>query len=77
MHVDVRPLVSILIPCFNAARWVAQAIESALAQTYPKKEVIVVDDGSTDGSDAIIARFGDRIRWTRTENRGQSAARNL
>ena len=52
---SMTPLVSILIPCFNAEQWMAQAIESALAQTWPEKEVIVVDDGSTDGSLDVIA----------------------
>jgi glycosyltransferase involved in cell wall biosynthesis len=69
-------LVSILIPCYNAERWIAQCIESALAQTWPDKEVIVVDDGSTDGSLAIIKSFGDRIRWESGPNRGGNAARN-
>jgi len=72
----MTPFVSILIPCFNAERWVAQAIESALAQTWPHKEVIVVDDGSTDGSLDIIKSFGDRIRWEAGPNRGGNAARN-
>ena len=71
-----QPLVSILIPCFNAERWVAQAIESALAQTWPEKEVIVVDDGSTDGSLAIIRSFEDRIRWESGPNRGGNPTRN-
>ena len=66
-------LVSILIPCFNAERWVAQAIESALAQTWPEKEVIVVDDGSTDDSRRIIRSFGDRVRWETGPNRGGNA----
>lgn len=69
-------LVSILIPCYNAERWVAQAIDSALAQTWPKKEVIVVDDGSTDGSLEIIKRFGDRIHCETGLNAGSNAARN-
>jgi glycosyltransferase involved in cell wall biosynthesis len=69
-------LVSILIPCYNAKRWVAQAIESALAQTWPEKEVIVVDDGSTDGSLKVIQSFGERIRWETGPNRGGNAARN-
>jgi glycosyltransferase involved in cell wall biosynthesis len=47
------PLVSILIPCYNADRWLAETIESALAQTWANKEIIIVDDGSTDGSLAI------------------------
>jgi glycosyltransferase involved in cell wall biosynthesis len=69
-------LVSILIPCYNAERWIMAAVESALAQTYSSKEVIVVDDGSTDGSLEIIKRFGDRIRWETGANRGGNAARN-
>ena len=69
-------LVSILIPCFNAERWVAQAIESALSQTWPEKEVILVDDGSADASLTIIKTFGDRIRWVSGPNRGSNVARN-
>jgi glycosyltransferase involved in cell wall biosynthesis len=72
----MSPLVSILIPCYNAERWIAQAIESSLAQTWPDKEVIVVDDGSTDCSTYIIRQFGDRIRWETGPNRGGNAARN-
>jgi glycosyltransferase involved in cell wall biosynthesis len=68
--------VSILIPCYNADRWIAQAIESALRQTYPHKEVIVVDDGSTDSSLKIIKGFSDRIRWETGPNRGGNVARN-
>jgi GT2 family glycosyltransferase len=69
-------LVSILIPCYNAERWVDHAIQSALEQTWPEKEVIVVDDGSTDGSVAVIQSFGDRIRWEAGPNRGGNIARN-
>ncbi len=69
-------LVSILIPCFNAERWVADAIESALAQTWPDKEVIVIDDGSQDRSLDIIKSFGNRIRWETGPNRGGNVARN-
>jgi glycosyltransferase involved in cell wall biosynthesis len=72
----MSPLVSILVPCFNAERWIAQAIESALAQTWPEKEVIVVDDGSTDRSLDIIKRFDGRIRWETGPNRGSNATRN-
>jgi glycosyltransferase involved in cell wall biosynthesis len=68
--------VSILIPCRNSERWVAETIESALAQTWSEKEVIVVDDGSTDGSLEAIRSFGDRIRWETGPNRGGNAARN-
>lgn len=69
-------LVSILIPCYNAERWIAQAIESALAQTWTPTETIVVDDGSTDGSLGIIKGFGDRIRWESGAHQGGNVARN-
>jgi glycosyltransferase involved in cell wall biosynthesis len=71
-----QPLVSILIPCYNAEKYVGEAIESALAQTYPNVEVIVVDDGSTDGSLGVIKSFSSRIRWETGPNRGGCAARN-
>lgn len=71
-----KPLVSILIPCHNAERWVAEAIHSALDQTHEPKEVIVVDDGSTDRSLEIIKSFGDQIRWETGPNRGGNVARN-
>jgi hypothetical protein len=69
-------LVSILIPCYNAERWIAPAIESSLAQTWPDKEIVVVDDGSTDDSVDIIRQFDGRIRWETGPNRGGNAARN-
>jgi glycosyltransferase involved in cell wall biosynthesis len=72
-----RPLVSIIIPCFNAKRDVGAAVRSALNQTYPHREVIVVDDGSTDGSALLLKEFGDAIRFQSVPNRGGSAARNL
>ena len=72
----MRPKVCILIPCYNADRWIAQAIQSALDQTYQNKEVIVIDDGSSDRSLEIIKSFGDRIRWETGVNRGGNAARN-
>ena len=52
-----QPLVSIIIPCYNAERWVQEAIESCLNQTYPNVEIIVVDDGSTDGSLEVLRRY--------------------
>jgi GT2 family glycosyltransferase len=73
---SMQPLVSILIPCFNAAPWVAQCIRSALDQTYPNKEIIVLDDGSTDASLEVIRTFGDRVRFETGPNRGGNAARN-
>lgn len=69
-------LASIIIPCYNSAKYLAEAVDSALAQTYPDKEVIVVDDGSTDDSPRIMAAYGDRIRVVRQANAGLSCARN-
>lgn len=71
-----RPLVSVVIPVFNGERFLRQAIDSALAQTYDAVEVIAVDDGSTDGSPAILASYGDRVRAIRQPNSGVSRARN-
>lgn len=68
--------VSILIPCYNARPWIAQAIQSALDQTWPHKEVIVLDDGSTDGSLDVIRSFAPGIQFESTPNRGGNAARN-
>lgn len=69
------PTVSVLIPCYNAERWLKAAIDSALAAAGVS-EVIVVDDGSTDGSAAVARSFGDRIRFITQSNRGGNAARN-
>jgi glycosyltransferase involved in cell wall biosynthesis len=68
------PLVSAVIPVFNGEAFLAAAIESALAQTYEPIEVIVVDDGSTDATATIVARYG--VHALRKPNRGVSAARN-
>lgn len=71
-----RPLVSILINNYNYGRYLREAIDSALNQTYPKTEVIVVDDGSTDDSREIIAGYGNRIVTVLKENGGQASAFN-
>jgi glycosyltransferase involved in cell wall biosynthesis len=70
------PLVSIIIPCYNSEFFLQEAIASALNQTYSNVEIIVIDDGSTDGSLKIIHSFGDKIRWETGENRGAPLARN-
>jgi glycosyltransferase involved in cell wall biosynthesis len=71
-------LVSIVIPCFNAAAWIAGAIESVLCQTWPHREILVIDDGSSDDSLAIARGFqADRVRVFHQDNRGASAARNV
>jgi len=69
-------LVSVIIPCYNAERWIDEAIQSALNQTYSPVEVIVVDDGSSDGSWKKIQEFGSRVIAETGPNRGGSAARN-
>jgi glycosyltransferase involved in cell wall biosynthesis len=71
------PLVSILIPCHNAARWLAATLESALAQTWPRTEIILVNDGSTDDSAAIARGFASRgVRVIDQPNSGPGAALN-
>jgi glycosyltransferase involved in cell wall biosynthesis len=69
-------MVSVIVPAYNAAASVAEAIDSALAQSYPDLEVIVVDDSSDDDTPAILRSYGPRITVHRQENRGVSAARN-
>src|SRR3954454_8147074 len=69
-------LVSIIIPCFNAAATLGEAIASALSQGELGGEILVVDDGSTDGSLAIARGFGPGVRVVTGPNRGVSAARN-
>jgi glycosyltransferase involved in cell wall biosynthesis len=71
-----QPLVSIIIDNYNYARYVSAAIDSALAQTYPRIEIIVVDDGSTDGSRDVIAGYAARVTAIFQDNRGQSGAFN-
>jgi glycosyltransferase involved in cell wall biosynthesis len=71
-----EPLVTILINNYNYGRYLRNAIDSALGQTYRNLEVIVVDDGSTDDSHAIIASYGDRILAVLKENGGQASALN-
>ena len=71
------PLISCVIPVLNGERFVAEAIESIFAQTYRPIELIVCDDGSTDGTGTILSGYGDRIRVMTQTIAGPSAARNL
>ena len=71
------PLVSVIMPAFNGEAFIAEAIDSALAQDYPHLEVIVIDDGSTDGTCDIVRSYGDRVRLLEQKNQGAAAARNL
>lgn len=69
--------VSVVIPCYNASRWIRATLESAVRQTYAPLEVILVDDGSTDDSAAIAESFGPPVRVIRQANQGESVARNV
>jgi hypothetical protein len=70
------PEVSVVMPTFNRASLVVEAIESVLEQSFHDFELIVVDDGSTDGTERALARFAGRLRYERQEHRGVSTARN-
>jgi glycosyltransferase involved in cell wall biosynthesis len=70
------PAVTLIIPCYNARQYLGEAIESALAQTFRDLEIIIVDDGSTDGSHEVAEQCLPRIRLIRQSNKGLAAARN-
>jgi len=70
------PSISVIIAVYNGGPTIRRAIESVLTQTYPAHELIVVDDGSTDDTAAVVAEFVDRVRYLRQPNAGVSAARN-
>lgn len=72
-----EPSVSVIIPTYNRAPMVVEAVESVLAQSFRDFELIVVDDGSSDNTQDLLAPYGDALRLLRQENRGVSAARNL
>jgi glycosyltransferase involved in cell wall biosynthesis len=72
----IDPLVTVLIASYNASRYLAETLDSALAQTYPRCEIIVVDDGSTDDTVLRIKPYSGRIRFLRREHGGLAAARN-
>lgn len=73
---SVGPLISTIIPCYNCDRYLGAAIGSIVAQTYRAAEVIVIDDGSTDGSGDVARGFGDAVRYHRQPHSGSGAARN-
>jgi len=75
---DAKRSVTVVIPSFNCARFIREAVDSALAQTVPPLEVIVIDDGSTDGTPEIMAGYASdpRVRYLHQKNAGQSTARN-
>ncbi|HEX8108831.1 MAG TPA: glycosyltransferase family 2 protein [Kofleriaceae bacterium] len=69
--------VSVIVPTFNRARWLGNAIRSALQQLQAGDELIVIDDGSTDDTREVVAAFGERVTYVRGEHRGAGPARNL
>ena len=71
------PRISVIVPTYNRARYIRQAIDSVLAQTFQDFEIIVVDDGSTDDTRAVVASYGDKVRYVYTENGGVAHARNV
>jgi glycosyltransferase involved in cell wall biosynthesis len=71
------PTVSVIIPCYNGAAFLRETVDSALRQTIPPLDVIVVDDGSTDDSAAIAESYGPLVRVIRQRNQGESVARNV
>jgi len=71
------PLISCIVPVFNGERYLAEALNSILAQTYRSLEIVVADDGSTDATAALVASYGDRVRYVWQPNAGPAAARNL
>jgi len=70
-------MISVIIPVFNGEAYIAETIESVLGQTPPPGEVLIVDDGSTDGTADVIHGFGSRVQYQRQPNQGPGAARNL
>ena len=70
------PLVSIIIPVFNGERFLREAVESVLAQKYSPVEIIIVDDGSTDGTATVARSFPETVRYLHQTNHGPAAARN-
>lgn len=72
----ISPTVTAIIPTYNRERFIGEAIDSVLAQTRAVQEVIVVDDGSTDKTEEVVSRYGEKVRYVRQANSGPGAARN-
>jgi len=72
-----QPLISCIVPVFNGERYLTEALESILKQTYRPLEIIVADDGSTDGTATLVASYGDQVRYLFQPNAGVAAACNL
>ena len=72
-----QPVVSCIVPVFNGEQYLRETLDSILAQTYHPREIVVVDDGSTDRSPEVAASYGGSVRYIRQDNSGQATARNL
>jgi glycosyltransferase involved in cell wall biosynthesis len=70
------PLVSVIVPTYNGEAYIGDCLSSILDQDHPRIEVLVVDDGSTDGTEAVVQRFGPQVRYFRQPNSGSAVARN-
>jgi glycosyltransferase involved in cell wall biosynthesis len=78
IKVKMNTLISAIIPTFNSKQYVCEAVDSVLTQTYPNVEVVVIDDGSTDGTgDLLKSKYGNRIKYIVKPNGGPASARNL
>ena len=73
----MAPLITVIIPAFNSERFIAEAVRSALDQDYPNKEILVIDDGSTDGTLGAVASCGGAVKVVSVPNGGPANARNL
>src|SRR5260370_16312941 len=71
------PQVSVIIPVYNGEKYIAQALGSVFAQTFQDFEVIVIDDGSTDGTEAILRHYGDKIVYLKNDHGGPASNPNL
>lgn len=74
--INMRPQVTIIIPCYNCERYIEEAVNSILVQTYKNYEIIVINDGSTDDTSACLASYNNQVRYVYQSNQGVSAARN-
>jgi glycosyltransferase involved in cell wall biosynthesis len=72
-----RPLVSVVIPCFNSERWLNETLDSVFSQTYSNIEVIVVDDGSVDNTKNIVLNYNKQMTYVYQQNKGPAVARNI
>jgi GT2 family glycosyltransferase len=77
VNLPAAPAVDVVVPCYNGARYLGETLDAALAQTHRPLRVLVVDDGSTDGTRQVVERYGGRVDYVFKENGGQASARNL